>query len=403
MDGQGVTGYDGGVLTSPAGTGGWGWVGCRLWPDPLAEQDAGSAPEPGGQERSWLSGQWSAEPWRMEIRYATEGRSARRPGAAPLTVTLLGQVHSSDAHRLSEAARALGGRLLSAPGGVVAGPLDEDGIREALAPVPLAQAVQRHGGIEEAVAAESLGLVEIRKRVESGVLVRPEAPEPLGVAFPRLAGGDRRWEPVWEELGGQPCPTVLGVCLEPYPVGSSAFQAGLRKLHAAYQTMATPRLPSPVFGRALEPDPFAQRAVAYYEDALRRYTERAYRLRLSLAAAGPTPLGLAELLADTLQAVVTTPHPSEKATAWGNIAGLGRTWLDRTYQMVPRDLGPVERVLSDLVDPAEAAAVFRFPRETPGRPRLFAVPSPPLPDVPQQPPPGAALGDDPGWPDTFDV
>ncbi|TDC20486.1 hypothetical protein E1265_22010 [Streptomyces sp. 8K308] len=388
--------YRGDILTAPSEMGAWGWVGCRLRP-----ADLPGPPEAAPLlERAWLAERAAPLPVRMELRFESGGR----PGE-PLTATLLGQVHSADAAAAPGAAGSLGERLLDLPSHVVAEPLDASGLRAALAPEPLAAAVQRYGGAAAAVAAGGLGLVEIRRLPASAPMTRPDSASPIGVAFEPLAAQPASWEPVWTELAARDRPTVLGVCLEPYPI-SPAFAAALRQLHDDYERLTHPLRANPLFGRDLPPEPFARRAVPLYRAALARYTHRAFRARISLAAAGPPPLELAGLVARTMSRTpgalaAREPVPAELDAAWADLAGLGRTWLEATYRLgVPRPLSQLERVLSDLLDPDEATAVFRLPAEAPEGPRRFATARPGggawAPAAP-----GPPAGADPGRPDDF--
>ncbi|WP_329129114.1 hypothetical protein OG552_02305 [Streptomyces sp. NBC_01476] len=407
----------------------WAWTAVRLAPATDLRDARGYADlteeqrrtEAVGRERDWLAHQWvPGGSVRFEIRYLSD------PPTGEIRCALIGQVHAADPRGAEAAAIALRDRLGRPPPHVRAVPVQEAaevaGLLAPLGPAPDA-------------------LAEIRKVIARGPITRwTVRGEQLGLAVPPLGGGGRvSWEPVWSSLARRPRRTMLSVCLEPWSA-PAGFTARLTHIAQAYGVLARPGTPDPIWQRPVPPDPFSQYAEGVWADAARRYGERGYRMRISLASEGPAPDGdrlfeLAEEVARTVSApagpagggfpglpappgaaVVRRPPPWEAAAATDNLLGLNRSWLEETYwQGVPaparQESGQVlghpgtVRILSDLLDLDEAAAAFRLPYAVPNRPPLFAEwaeppepPGPPgAPPGPVEPPP-SPLGDLPGYP-----
>ncbi|MFF3765609.1 hypothetical protein ACFYYR_16180 [Streptomyces sp. NPDC001922] len=389
---------DDGVLVSSGAQGSWAWVGARLEPEAALSEHGGFAglpeerrtAEAAVRERTWLAERWVPDGrHRFEIRYWNE------PDTGRVSCALLGQVHDRDRQSAETAARALRPRLLSVPRHVRAVGLDAAGVRHALAPFGAGGGTGigpgRGAGAGPGAGAGGDsgpgdgGLAEVRKRLAWAPSTRHDARFRVGVMVFPLAGQAVSWEPVWDELARQDRPCVIGVCLEPSAPGEG-LPARLGYLAQEYGRLAVAGTPNPVYQQPVPADPFAIRAAPLYQDAARRYGGRVFRMRIAVAAAGPVPLHLAETVAATVStqpgagaataaeaAVVRVPPEGERRTAWHSVSTLGRAWLEETYGQgaPPGRLGPVERVLSDLVDLPEAGTAFRFPYETPGRPPLF--------------------------------
>jgi hypothetical protein len=346
----------------------WAWIGLRMAPA-SALGDSGAhlglseeqrRVEAALAEQAWLAAQWtSSSRMRFEVRYESDPRTRL------VTCTLLGQVHGLDRATVVREARALRERLAAAPPRHVHTDVIQD----------TAELYRRLSPFSPAPG----GLAEIRKRLAWAWSSRQDARRPIGVAVFPLENGNRSWEAIWAGLARQPRRTVLGVCLEPYPV-SDGLSSRLGHLAQEYGRLAVNGRANPLYLQPVPPDSFAVQAAPMYADAARRYTGRAYRLRISIAADGaPIPMELAELLAATISAgvgtaVVRVPPQAEFARACGNLLALNREWLEETYrQGLPpgHHLHDVEQILSDLVDLSEAAVAFRLPYEIPARPPLF--------------------------------
>jgi len=369
-----------GVLVQATPQLNWAWFGIRLTPaallsDTRAYPDV-SEPQRRAealtQEQAWLAAQWStAHGARWELRYTND----------PLRCVLLGRTHAVDPATAESAAAALRTRLATTPRHVRAEPIDDPAeVGSALAPSGM----------------DPRGCHELRKRLAWSVCTRPETGRKVCFAVTPLAPDGRSWEPVWQELARSSTPTVLSVYLEPYapPPGLTA-EIGL--LAQEYSRLAAAGQRNPLWTVTAPPDQFAMAAAPAYAEAARRYTGHTFRLRISIAAAGPIRPGFPELVAATVGGgVVCRPPASEIGVAWRNMAALNRDWLDETYrQGSPAGLlSPTEQILTDLVDLTEAAGAFRLPYEIDGHLPLFtatgAGPRPAAPSVrPARRDPGA--------------
>jgi nucleoside phosphorylase len=121
----------------------------------------------------------------------------------------------------------------------------------------------------------------------------------------------------------------------------------------------------------------ARQAWEFYDDAVRRYDGRAFRMRVSVAAEGPLPLHLSRSLADLLGGVDVPVHPSETEPAAWALRTVGRPRLELTHRQGQLP-GPAAPILADLVDASEAAGAFRLPYgadvfDAPPQPRALAV------------------------------
>ncbi|MFG2629202.1 hypothetical protein [Streptomyces sp. NPDC048473] len=382
-----------GVLTAPSQQGVWAWVAVRLAPAAALDEHRGYTDVPeeqrrtetAYQERAWLEALLTPGAGvRFELRLRNDPPSRLLHGA------LLGQVRAADHGSAVRAALALRDRLAATPRHVRArAEEDTDEVRQWLAPL-----TPHHDG-----------LAELRKPLAHAPCARRETGRTVSFAVSPLRAGTRSWEPLWAELGRLPYPAVLGVCLEPYAMGEDV-RAAIRMLAEEYAYLAAPGPVRPTWNAPSPPDVFAGRAVPVYQDAVSRYTARAYRSRISLACAQALPPGLAEQFAAAAGgAVVCRPPAGELGAAWANVAGLNRNWLDATYrQGAPaQSLNPVERLLADLLDTSEAATAFRLPYEVPGHHPLFATPERvPRPRSSEQAPSQGRRtvppGDDPGAP-----
>jgi hypothetical protein len=321
-----------GVVVESTATGHWAWVGLRLLP---TSTDTSAA------ERAWLASLWTTDHGtRWEIRYRN---------GPPLSCLLLGRVHGRDPVKVRAAAVALRDRLATAPGHRQ--PITDDEVRACLAPMG--------------------PTFELRKRLDWAPAGRRDTDRRVCFAMaPLVAGGS--WDAVLQSLARLPSPTTVGVYLEPCQP-TAEFAGRLRRLATEYRTLATHGRSSPMWPTASPPEPFAVTALPGYDDAVRRYANRCYRLRISVA--GSVEPGLAALLGAATGTVACRVAPHDVAGAWRNLATMDRQWLDETYRQgaPPGELDDTERILCDLVDEAEAGTAFRLPSNPP----LFQPPSKP--------------------------
>jgi hypothetical protein len=289
----------------------------------------------------------------VELRYLT------RPGDAHLDGYLVVRAAAEDEDEAARRAATLRDRVVVLPGHAAASPVtDEAEVIRVLDPFPV-----HHNGI-----------AEVCKRVTVQRTTRDDALRPWLTAVTPLYNQRRPWDDLWSELAALPYHAMLSVGLAPVEVGR-----GLRT-HLAARTAELARLathgPSPTAGWRVPrpPDEFAAAAADLMSDAVRRYTDRAFRLRVTIAAERPVPGVLGELVADTISArtthhgfagappVVVRPDPADVPTAWHDITALDVAPSSRHLQSHPPEaIGDLERALSALVDLDEAAAAFRLP------------------------------------------
>ncbi|WP_285608684.1 hypothetical protein [Actinokineospora globicatena] len=216
------------------------------------------------------------------------------------------------------------------------------------------------------------GVVEVRKRVTTHRTGRVDADSPWLAAVTPLRYRRVEWAPLWAAMADLPFRTMLSVAVSPFAVGP-----GLRS-HLAARVAEFGRLarqgppPTGVWSAPRSPDGFAVAALPLVTDAVRRYTDRVFLTRVSLAGEEPVPGVLAELAAETMSPreanrgflgaspTVETLDHADSATACHNLSTLN--FAPTSAPGVPSEaIGEVERVLSSITDIDEAAAVFRLP------------------------------------------
>lgn len=372
-----------GVLIAADARGAWAWVGVGLdaAADLTESREYADLPEPEryakavAAETAWLAGQWdTAGAPRFELRYRSDPQTRR------LDAALLGRVWTRTPEEAREAGLALRSRLADLPRHVHAQPLTED------------EAV---GARLDPFAPHPDGLLEIRKRLRSALPNRPDAGVRYYLAVQPFSAAAPPWEPLWQSMIGQPSPVMLSVVLEPYAVGQP-LEVLLNELATQYGRLGTPgQMPEGLWspGVPLAPDAFAVDAARLFADAARRYSARAFRIRVTLASPAPLPDSLAELLATTISPpertgdaaaltatfrgaahVVVRPAPHELAAAKADLARLDLSRWDAQYVVdLPELPPPGLRLLAELVDPREASAALRLPLAVHGHMPGFPV------------------------------
>jgi len=358
------------IVADPAGA--WGWAGLRLTARrglaathaylelPAAERERRIA----DTEAAWLASQWTdADQARFEVRYLT------LPGLRRLECAALVRVNGASAAATLDAVDRRLDALAHLPPHVAADPLESAAeVRDWLVPFD----PHPHGALE------------IRKRVAWAPISRPGTARTAGIAFGEFGGpgGERvSWEPLLRALAALPFRAMLGVCFVPFPAGPG-FHAHLAHLAAEYEALAAPVASSPVFRQTLAADPFAVDAAPRYARARRIYTGLCYRVRISLAAERELPQYIGELMAAAVSpgggAVALRPSADEMPTVRNDLGALNTDWPAATYFQgaPPTAFGPAERVLAELVDAGQGAAVLRLPVEWPGHEELFAASRP---------------------------
>ncbi|HEV2782718.1 MAG TPA: hypothetical protein VGX25_25280 [Actinophytocola sp.] len=319
----------------------------------------GGRTTPVPDDSGWLRSCWAPL---AEVEAAIEMRYLTRPGDSGLDGFLIVRAPGRDRGEAEHRVAALRARLGVLPSRVTAAPVTEEAeTRGILTPF------RPHGE----------GVVEVRKRLTVQRTNRDDAHHPWLTAVTPFGTEHRPWDPLWTELATLPFHAMLSVGLAPYAVGP-----GLRS-HLAARAADLARLagqgppPTGVWSVPRPPDEFARTAHELISDAIRRYTDRAFVIRVSLAAERPIPSFLAELVATTISAptanhgfaaaapVVVRPGPVDLPTAWSNITALNfAPWSADTRGGPAEAIGDLERVLGTIVDVDEAAAAFRLPYRT---------------------------------------
>ncbi|HEU5470937.1 MAG TPA: hypothetical protein VFV67_09820 [Actinophytocola sp.] len=320
----------------------------------------------------WLRSCWAplaAAGAAMEMRYLT------RPGDARLGAFLIVRAEAHNEETAERQVVALRSQLGTMPGHVIATPVTDE--------------AETHA-ILEPFRPHTNGIAEIRKRLTTHRTDRDDAPHPWLATVTPLTYQHQPWTALWSELAGLPFHTALSVGLVPYPIGPG-LRSRLAAMAADLARLAQPG-PSPtaVWTVPRPPDAFAAAALPLISDAVRRYTDRAFVIRISVAAERPLPGILPELVASTISPatgthafvaaapVVVRPEPADKPIAWHNFTALNFAPLSAYDQGNPPEaVGELERALSAVVDLDEAAAAFRLPHRGSG-PALFAAPNAPV-------------------------
>ncbi|WP_157440238.1 hypothetical protein [Actinokineospora inagensis] len=309
----------------------------------------------------WLRSAWETlGDSAMEIRYLTTGSST-------LDAYLVVRTQASSRDAAEARVTSLRSRLAVPP--------------HCGAAVPVADKTETHAVLDPFPAAS---IVEIRKRITVQRATRHDAVSPWLSAVIPFAYRRQPWDALWSALAAVPFRAMLSIGLAPYRIGP-----GLRShlaARAAEFTRLAQRGPSPtgVWSNPRPPDEFAVAAAPLVADAVRRYVDRAFLTRVTLAADHPVPALLAELAAVTISPptpnsgfvgagpVVTPLSPPEHPTAWNNVTALNFTPLPAHLQgHPPETIGDLERTLSTITDLDESAAAFRLPYRTPGTPSPF--------------------------------
>jgi hypothetical protein len=209
--------------------------------------------------------------------------------AVPLSVALLGRAWGSDPAEVAARADRLGNQLrASLPRHVTGTPaLDESAIRALLSPFP------DGAGIDSALITRH------------ELLGRPSRPD-AGVSYYFSAipfnWVENDWSGMYSALVACPCPIVVSVAVLPIRV-PSAFGQKLLELATFYGRLAREdqREGGLYFGRQkLAPDAFAIDAEQTFRDFARRLGQKAFALRIQVAAAGRLPPGIVETVAATI-------------------------------------------------------------------------------------------------------
>ena len=362
---------DAAILTLADGADGcWAWAGARLTAEgridatqrfPDLDWDERRR-RVGAQEAAWLAAQWDppSPGSRFEVRFATG------PRAAKVRTAFLVRVRAGDEaearklalHRLRRAADPAGGALPPHVGARTI--VDERELRTWL-------------GYPRTIG----GFVEMRKHLSV---------EPIGRGGTRLRqagchgffGRGAPWDAWWRGFAALGFRAVLCVGFDCYDAADPTFQALLRRRALELEDLAVARPASPLNPSSVVPaEPGARLALPGYRRALSTYRSRCFQARVALVSEQPAPATLVEGLARTLSsvegAVVPVPVlPQEEQAAVREHRALGSLWLSASYQQRLRaPIDPVDRLLHQIADTAEAGAVLSLPVHWPGMPPVF--------------------------------
>jgi hypothetical protein len=266
----------------------------------------------------------------------------------PDRTLLLGRVSAADRHTADRFAVTAREVALDLPGHVRARILQEGGELERAVQPPWRPAA-------------AVGVVKhvIRERALRHPDVGYSAVQPFNAGPP--ASGSQT--PA-ELLASSPAATMLSCLLVPsrMPAG---LAARLQQLAAEFDELAQPKhVPPGIYGagHTLPAEPFASTGSALFRDAAVRYHDSAFRFRAVVATAGWLDPAVVDSLANSISPYPLAP-PLLPIRAEHPLRGL----MPARLPSVRDDLPPpasLSAQLTELADPAEAAAIARLPVPT---------------------------------------
>lgn len=396
---------DNGILTAGGAGSWWAWAGAHLAPvRPPAAAPAPASPAPPSSFRGQHFGGTATNVVQSrDIHGNIVFNLGDRQDAPPELVSWLGAYWHScvdigatvELRLLNHADRTLSAYLLCRVSAQeqTAAIATAARLRDTL-PAGLPQltatpvlARSRLSGVLEPFVPHQQGIAEIRKRLTVARSTRTDTPMPWLAVVTPLAGGAGSWQGIWANLAAFPAPVLLSVRLEPFRIGPG-LRAHLAEWAGEFARLAVPGPPpNPTWPMPRPADPFAVTTKHLFASAVDRYTERAFRIRVSLAASVAMSDDAAQLLANTISPpqpgagfvgdapVIIRPRtPQHAMTAWRNITALN---ADPIGPVAPEGLpeesiGDVARALVTTADIHEAASVFRPPYPIEGSPTVFA-------------------------------
>ena len=286
------------------------------------------------------------------LRAALDLRIVVEPQAAtPITVGLIGRVWGADKSEVAAKADQLCAQLhASLPRHVTGTPVpDEAAVRALLMPFA-------DGAADSAM---------ITRHELIGKPSRPDAQVSYYFSAVPFNWADSDWSAVYAALAACSSPLVVSAAVLPMQIPAS-FGQKLLGLATFYGRLAREdeQESGLYFGRQkLAPDAFAVDAERAFRDFSRRLGQKAFALRIQVAAAGGLPPGIVEMIA----AAISPPDP-------GSGSHLERERSVSAYE-VRKPANAEQRRLAE-----QNLATLDFAL-LPGRPEIWARPDPPDPQL----------------------
>ena len=282
----------------------------------------------------------------LDLRIVVDQRAA-----TPITVGLIGRVWGADMPEVAAKADRLCAQLhASLPRHVTGTPVpDEAAVRALLMPFA-------DGAADSAM---------ITRHELIGEPSRPDSQVAYYFSAVPFNWADSDWSAVYAALAACPCPLVVSAAVLPMQIPAS-FGQKLASLATFYGRLAREdeQESGLYFGRQkLAPDAFAVDAERAFRDFSRRLGQKAFALRIQVAAAGGLPAGIVEMIA----AAISPPDP-------GSGSHLERERSVSAYE-VRRPANAGQRRLAE-----RNLATLDFAL-LPGRPEIWARPDPPDPQL----------------------
>ncbi|MFI9387182.1 hypothetical protein [Kutzneria sp. NPDC052558] len=309
-------------------------------------------PEHAPDPTPWLRAVWSLgfpRQARVELRFL------RCPGSQGIRAYLLVRAPepAAAADMISQLRQYLPGNLLG---------------------VPVTDLASLHGVLAP-FQPDPSGIAEIGKCVTAQRTTRADATTPwLAVVTPWRRHDGTSWSRVWAELAAQPASALVSVGLLPFRVGDNLkLNLQARAAEMAYLAQPGPSPTGAVFGAGRAPDQFALAAAPVLAEAVSRYVDEAFQIRVSIAAARPLPPHFVHQLAQAVSpghptaglsgrpATVLRPSGPESLTAWRNITDLRFDPLPSSRALPLGALSPLDQTLTAIATPDEAAAACQLP------------------------------------------
>ncbi len=263
-------------------------------------------------DRGYLGSQLGGD-CAIELRWISD------PKRALVSLFMLGQLCAPTKDLALTAATAARRRMAALPDHVQA--------RELSSTADLSAALRPTKGLDISVA-------ELRKRWIVERAQREDAPWPFYVSSPWLREvPEVGWSGVLKTMAQSPIPLILSIGLQPeqvphwLPPVISEQAAVYRRLSEPGQSTGYGLYHDPI---ELAPDPGALTAGQLFEDAGQRYQDRAFRFRVSVAAAGELPAGFVTQIREVMS-------PAESAEERGfRSAALSGAALTEVFAQHPQ-------------------------------------------------------------------